>query len=396
MRRAFGIRVAAVRTWAWRTLPSVAAALSWAAVAAAQQVTRIDGPEGAAPDAAAVPAAPVAAAPAPASGASIPDTIVNFLTEAFGPLGPVYALAAVAAFLIASATPLLLKKKQDPIDKLGRPHTNMRNLKGRGEQPQKLRYDSGSDRLDALAPYLEPKSEQELSSMRQTLLQAGYRSRGAVRTFYLARGLCSITMTLAAVIFLTLRQQEVALPTYLMVAGGAMGLGYLAPSYWVTRRRQQRQEEIGNGFPDALDLMLICVEAGQSLDQSLMRVAAEIKHAHGALSEEFEIISNEMRAGKDRATVLRDFAARSGVNDVSSFVTVLVQSATFGTSVSEALRVYASEMRDKRLMRAEEKANVLPTKLTLGTMMFTVPPLMLILIGPSLVDIVNALTGFGN
>ncbi len=325
---------------------------------------------------------------------SIPDLIVTFLTQAFGPLGPVYALAAVAAFLIASATPLLLKKKQDPIDKLGRPHTNLRNLKTRDQQAQKLRYDTGSDKLDALAPYLEPKNEKELSSMRLTLLQAGYRSRGAVRTFYLARGLCSFLFTLIAVAFLTLRGQDVAIATYLMVAGGAMGIGYLAPSYWVTRRKQQRQEEIGNGFPDALDLMLICVEAGQSLDQSLMRVAAEIKHAHGALSEEFEVISNEMRAGKDRATVLRDFAKRAGVNDVSSFVTVLVQSATFGTSVSEALRVYASEMRDKRLMRAEEKANVLPTKLTLGTMMFTVPPLMLILIGPSLVDIVTALTGF--
>jgi tight adherence protein C len=101
-----------------------------------------------------------------------------------------------------------------------------------------------------------------------------------------------------------------------------------------------------------------------------------------------------MRAGKDRASVLRDFARRAGVNDVSSFVTVLVQSASFGTSVADALRIYAFEMRDKRLMRAEEKANVLPTKLTLATMFFTVPPLMLILIGPSLIDIANTMKAF--
>ncbi|TYO88210.1 type II secretion system F family protein [Oceanicella actignis] len=339
---------------------------------------------------------PIVPASAPAAGGgSIPDLIIAFLTRAFGPLGPVYALAALAAFLIASATPLLLKKKQDPIEKLGRPHINMRGLKSRSEQVVKLRYDQGSSKLDALAPYLEPKDEAELSSIRHTLLQAGYRSRSAVRTFYLARGLFALLFVLLAIGYLSLRKDGVEPATYLMVAGGAMGLGYLAPSYWVTRRKQQRQEEISNGFPDALDLMLICVEAGQSLDQALMRVSKEIKHAHGSLAEEFEIISSEMRAGKDRATVLRDFAKRTGVNDVSSFVTVLVQSATFGTSVAEALRVYAAEMRDKRLMRAEEKANVLPTKLTLGTMMFTVPPLMLILIGPSLVDIVNALTGFG-
>lgn len=94
-----------------------------------------------------------------------------------------------------------------------------------------------------------------------------------------------------------------------------------------------------------------------------------------------------MRAGKDRISVLRDMAERVGAADISAFVTVLIQSASFGTSISEALRVYAAEMRDKRVMRAEEKANVLPTKLTLGTMMFTLPPLMIILIGPSIYDI---------
>jgi tight adherence protein C len=103
-----------------------------------------------------------------------------------------------------------------------------------------------------------------------------------------------------------------------------------------------------------------------------------------------------MRAGKDRPKVLRDFADRSGVSDISAFVTVLVQSAAFGTSVAQALRVYAAEMRDKRLMRAEEKANTLPTKLTLGTMFFTVPPLLLILIGPSLIEITRALANFNS
>ena len=164
-------------------------------------------------------------------------------------------------------------------------------------------------------------------------------------------------------------------------------VGYYLPKYWVTKRQQQRQQEIENGFPDSLDMMLVCVEAGQSLDQSILRVSKEIRTGYPALADEYEQVSHEMKAGKDRITVLRDMGTRAGVTDVNSFVTVLIQSATFGTSIADALRVYAGEMRDKRVMRAEEKANTLPTKLTLATMMLTVPPLLIILIGPSVYGI---------
>ena len=152
------------------------------------------------------------------------------------------------------------------------------------------------------------------------------------------------------------------------------------------------KEEIINGFPDALDMMLVCVEAGQSLDQSIIRVAAEIRAGFPALADEFDIVSQEMKAGKDRVQVLRDMSERAGVMDVSSFVTVLIQSATFGTSIAEALRVFSAEMRDKRVMRAEEKANTLPTKMTLATMMLTVPPLLIILLGPSVYNIAQTLS----
>jgi tight adherence protein C len=171
----------------------------------------------------------------------------------------------------------------------------------------------------------------------------------------------------------------------------------MGPKYWVNRRLQSRQEEITNGFPDSLDMMLVCVEAGQSLDQSILRVAKEIKAGYPALAEEFEMVSQEMKAGKDRISVLRDMSERCGVQDVASFVTVLIQSASFGTSIADALRVYAGEMRDKRVTRAEEKANTLPTKMTLATMMLTVPPLLVILVGPSVYNIyltLNGQTGF--
>ena len=164
------------------------------------------------------------------------------------------------------------------------------------------------------------------------------------------------------------------------------------PKYWVTRRVEARKEEITRGFPDALDMMLVCVEAGQSLDQCIVRVSSELRASYRALSEEFQVVAYEMKAGKDKITVLNDMGERCGVQDVSSFVTVLVQSAAFGTSISDALRVYAAEMRDKRVMRAEEAANKLPTKMTLATMGLTVPPLLIILVGPS----VHGITQLGN
>ncbi|MFK7753462.1 MAG: type II secretion system F family protein, partial [Sedimentitalea sp.] len=153
-----------------------------------------------------------------------------------------------------------------------------------------------------------------------------------------------------------------------------------------------RKEAITQGFPDSLDMMLVCVEAGQSLDQSIVRVARELRASYPALADEFEVVAYEMKAGKEKAVVLRDMGERCGVQDVSSFVTVLIQSAAFGTSIAEALRVYASEMRDKRVMRAEEAANKLPTKMTLATMGLTVPPLLIILVGPS----ANGIANLGN
>jgi tight adherence protein C len=209
----------------------------------------------------------------------------------------------------------------------------------------------------------------------QFLLGIGFLVAGMVYTFFVNRSQ-------------TLDLQAMALSTLLPAAAG-----YYLPTYWVQRRLQTRQQLITDGFPDALDMMLVCVEAGQSLDQSIARVAKEIAPAYPDLAEEFDIVSQEVRAGKERVMVLRDMSERVGLADITSFVTTMIQSATFGTSIAEALRVYSAEMRDKRVMRAEEKANTLPTKLTLGTMLFTVPPLMMILIGPSIHGVMKAFGG---
>ena len=166
-------------------------------------------------------------------------------------------------------------------------------------------------------------------------------------------------------------------------------LGYLFPKWKLNKQVTQRRQDIQDGFPDTLDMMLICVQAGQSLDQTITRVAKEIVYTCPPMGDELAIVAHELKkAGKIRPPILRDFMAkRLEIPDISSFVTVMVQSAQFGTSIADALSVYAAEMRDKRIMRAEEKANKLPTKMTLATMMFSVPPLMMILVGPSMLSL---------
>jgi tight adherence protein C len=315
----------------------------------------------------------------------------QILTQALGPMGPLLLVGGLGFVLIAITLPIMLKKRAEPFDK----------LKGLGKTPEKstggaLRLGDKADKLQKFANFLEPQDVETMTASRLKMVRAGYRNKNAVRMFHFAQFSLGIGLLVIGLIY-TLwasTQGEVSTQVKIISTVGLGGLGYYLPQYWVNKRAGQRQNEIISGFPDALDLMLVCVEAGQSLDQSINRIAKESRVGYPALADEFDTVAQEVKAGKERVAVLKDMADRVGVPDVASFVTTLVQSATFGTSVAEALRVYSAEMRDKRVMRAEEKANVLPTKLTLGTMLFTLPPLLVILIGPSLHGISNTLSGF--
>ncbi|MDW4548350.1 type II secretion system F family protein [Defluviimonas sp. D31] len=324
------------------------------------------------------------------------NAINNFLIESFGPLGPLFAVAVLGVLLIAAALPTILKKRADPYAKL-RDTATPASRAVRATEKKSLRAARGSDKLDKFATFLEPKTAEEMSSSRLKMTRAGYRGREAVRTFHAIQFMLGILFLLAGVIYAIFASagDEVSSTKLILSVIIPGAIGYYLPRYWVERRIQTRQQEIQNGFPDALDMLLVCVEAGQSLDQGIIRVSKELAAGYPALAEEFEIVSQEVKAGKDKSTVLRAFAERSDVQDVGSFVTVMIQSQTFGTSIAEALRVYASEMRDKRVMRAEEVANKLPTKMTLGTMLFTVPPLLIILVGPSLYDMMQLFANFG-
>jgi tight adherence protein C len=316
------------------------------------------------------------------------DSANAFIVAQLGEMGPLIVAGGLGLLLILVALPSMLFKKKDPLDKL----KDMRLGNDSVDSPHALRRGGKDERLDRFAQYLEPQDQAEFSAVQLQLVRAGYRSKGAVQTFHFAQFALGIAGLLLGTLYVVLAGSGSAQSSILAVLIPG-GVGYYAPKYWVQRRVQSRESEITTAFPDALDLMLVCVEAGQSLDQAIIRVAREIRSGYPALSEEFEIVAYEMKAGKDKARVLRDMGERVGIQDVNSFVTTLIQSATFGTSIAEALRVYADEMRDKRVMRAEEKANKLPTKLTLGTMMFCLPPLLIILIGPSVYGIATNLQG---
>ncbi len=323
------------------------------------------------------------------------DTFNGFLTDLLGPFGPLIAVGFLGLIMVLMTLPVMLRKRDDPLDKLKAAAAPP--VTGKSGNQDRLRAAAGKDKLEKYSNFLEPQNEEEFSAIRLKLMQAGYRSKNAVRIYHFLQFALGIGMLLLGILYAVWKSstgdpstQQTMLS--IVLPGAA---GYMLPKYWVTRRQGERQKAIENGFPDALDMMLVCVEAGQSLDQSIIRVSRELRNGAPDLAFEFEVVAHEMKAGKDKQLVLKDMAERCGVQDVSSFTTVLVQSQQFGTSIADALRIYAAEMRDKRVMRAEEKANKLPTKMTLATMMLTVPPLLIILIGPSIYDIYIMFGGGG-
>lgn len=245
------------------------------------------------------------------------------------------------------------------------------------------------DVLKRFADFVTPKDADELAAARKRLVRAGYRSPAAVRVYNTAKPVLGLAFAIGALLFSTLLGKSVTPPIQLLITMTAGMIGFFLPFLWVERLVERRREEAEAAFPDMLDMLLICIEAGSGIDHATRRVASEVAGVSPVLAEELAVVNNELWAGKQRASVFRDFADRLGVADIRAFATVLKQSDEFGVSIAEALRVYASDMRLKRVMRAEEKANTMPVKVALGSILFTVPPTMIIMAGPSFVTLMR-------
>jgi tight adherence protein C len=241
--------------------------------------------------------------------------------------------------------------------------------------------------LRTFEKFLTPVNEERTGRIRTKLNLAGYRSPAAVRMYFAIKWSIAIGgFVLAAALFsLTMDPTKPLLPVISVLL--VVTLSFFATDMWIERQIAYRRIAVERSFPDALDLLLVCLEAGHGLDQAIARVAQELSSSAPILATELKTAVHQLRAGRDREQVLSAFAWRTGVADVKAFVTVLRQADQFGVSIAETLRVYAAEMRNKRFMRAEEKANMMPVKLALGAIMFTVPPTIIVLIGPSIIMI---------
>jgi tight adherence protein C len=255
-----------------------------------------------------------------------------------------------------------------------------------------------------LGRLVAPSDERERLAVRLRLVQAGFRGAHAVRNYYLIRTGLGLLLPLPLLIgtfgfALNAGSFTVDLPfvgisasSTLVLLALLVCLGFYLPPLYLRRRIRHRQRAIREGFPHALDLMQVAVQAGLGFDAALAKVGEELQTAHPALAEEFRTVVLELRAGKPRDRVLQDLARRTGVEEINSFQTVMNQSIRYGTSISHALEVYSKEMRHKRIMRAEELASQMPVKMSLVMVMFLLPTLFLIFMGPVAIRFVRVIS----
>ena len=230
-------------------------------------------------------------------------------------------------------------------------------------------------------------SEEEATEQRQMLLQAGFRNRNALEVYNALRVL--LTGVLALTGYAVTRGQQPIMLAFGILLG--MTVGYYIPKILVGARRDARQKELMNSFPDALDLLVSSVEAGLGLDAAFRRVAKEMETAAPALARELQAVNYEVEAGIPRTTALRHLDQRTGLQEVNSLVNVLLQAERFGTSVAEALRVHSTLVRKKRMLNAEENAAKISPKLTMAMILFILPLLFTVLAGPAAINVMNNL-----
>src|SRR5579864_5153925 len=236
--------------------------------------------------------------------------------------------------------------------------------------------------LDPLSKAI-PLSPADVSRTRKWLIQAGFRDAIDVNYYFGSRVLMAAVGFGLVVTFAGLDNPALVI--------GITALGFLLPRFILKRMIRDRQNRIRIGLPDALDLTVICVEAGLALDQALMRVGQDLHHAHPDLSDEFHFVNLEMRAGKPRAEALRNLVERTGVDDIRSLVGTLIQTDRFGTSVAQALRVHSDSLRTERRQRAEEQAAKTTIKMVIPLVLFVLPSIIFVTLGPAVIELIRTL-----
>jgi tight adherence protein C len=291
----------------------------------------------------------------------------------------------VAFLLIASGGLLIFYRDriQERISSALYPRANKRSISSTIEETRHV--------IGGVVEHFEkilPRSQAEISVVQQRLIRAGYRNEGTVKLFYGAKVLVPILLALLALV------TGAANFSPFFVYAVALGGGFLAPDFWLGRRIATRQAALKRGLPDVLDLLVICIEAGLSLDQAVARTAQELEKAQPELSDELGIVALEQRAGRARSDAWKHLAERTDVDVIRNLVSMLVQAEQFGTSVGKTLRVHSDTLRTKRVQEIEEKAAKLSVKLLFPLVLFIFPSLFLVVLGPAVLVMAESFKTF--
>jgi len=247
--------------------------------------------------------------------------------------------------------------------------------------------------LDKVAPYaikpVMPRNDQEMSTLRDKLATAGFRGEQAVRNFLASKTIVGVILALVALLAGWQGGYEPMKLFGLVAFAG--GVGFMFPNLWLWIAVSQRTEKIRNGLPDSLDLLVVSVESGLGLDAGIQRVSDEMRNVHAELSEEMQIAVLETQMGVPRAEALENMARRSGVEEMKALVAVITQAEKFGTSVAKALRTQAETLRQKRRLKAEERAQKTTVKLMVPLVLFIFPSIFVVLVGPAALRIIATL-----
>ena len=231
---------------------------------------------------------------------------------------------------------------------------------------------------------LVPKSPKDMSRLQRRLARSGYPQFESAVYYSLAQLTLPVVFGLGVLLLVRVEGGW-------MYAVLAAAFGYMLPGFYVSHKTTQRKKAISNALPDALDLLTVCVEAGSAMDQAIAKATEELQIAHPALADELRLVTTETRAGKPRMEALKNFAQRTGVEDVRTLVAILVQTDRFGTSIAQALRTHAETSRTKRRQRAEERAAKVSVKLVFPLALCLFPALYIVCFGPVVVKIYRAL-----
>jgi tight adherence protein C len=296
-----------------------------------------------------------------------------------------FLLASSLAFYVQYA---LLRRRSPLSDRLADlEKTNP--FKAYGESILTGQQETNIEKVFEPLSRLIPKSSGEVSATRKKLMRAGYRNKSAITIFY---GIKVVVIILAPLLlFLASRFRGMATENLFFSLFACVGAGYIIPDFILSTRVKARQERIQLSLPDALDLMVVCVEAGLGLDQAILKTSEELRVTHPDICDELNLVNLELRAGKPRKEALKNLADRTGVDDINGLVSMLIQTDRFGTSIAQSLRVHSDSLRTKRRQRAEERAHKVSVKLVFPLVFLIFPAMFVIILGPGIIKIIQQL-----